>query len=334
MQGETDMTGHVGPKAVLFSILVAIALGTAGAAAPHGDSGGSGCGKSPACLEVAATQERVTASQPNTPAYANLTATVTGTSKKKGGEEVELTVSPLAADTAGGFVLFSATPSAGTCSLDSGSSTLTCSLGKLKRDQVATVDLVLETPQAVGDATLDFAVSPKPKGKSRPVSVTKVITITAPGGETATSFVPEGTPLTLEADKSGQAQTLSLPAQGFSTTAELAFNTTDEIPFTCPKWFVCRTGDWFSVTVPGTFDPPAEFRLFWPASVIDPKQTEDNFAVFYVKEAGAPLEIIKKRCDKYLSVIPCLKDVKKFWWGPSKGGFAATVVRIDNGKMH
>jgi hypothetical protein len=327
------MTGHVGPKAVLFSILVAIALGTAGAAAPHSGSGGSGCKKSPACLEVAAAQEEVTASQPDTPAYANLTATVTGTSRKRGGEEVELTVSPLAADTAAGFVLVSAAASAGTCALD-GSGTLTCSLGKLKRGDVATVDLVLETPQAVGDAALDFAVSPKPRGNSRPVSVTKVITITAPGGETATSFVPEGTPLTLEADKSGQAQTLSLPAQGFSTTAELAFNTTDEIPFTCPKYFVCRTGDWFSVTIPGTFDPPAEFRLFWPASVIDPKQTVDNFAVFYVKEAGAPLEIIKKRCDKYLSVIPCLKDVKEFWWGPLKGSFAATVVRVDNGKMH
>jgi hypothetical protein len=325
------MTGHLGPKALLLGLLVAIALGTAGAAAPHGDSG---CKKSPACLGVAATLDAVTASQPNAPAYANLTATVTGSSKKKGGEEVELTVSPLAADTAAGFVLFSATPSVGTCALDDASTTLTCSLGKLKRGEVATVDLVLEAPQTVGDAALDFAVSPKPKGKSRPVSVTKVITITQPGGETATSFVPDGTPLALEADKSGQAQTLSLPAQGFSTTAELAFNTTDEIPFTCPKYFVCRTGDWFSVTIPGTFDPPAEFRLFWPASVIDRKQTVDNFAVFYVKEAGAPLEIIKKRCDKYLSVIPCLKDVKEFKWGPLKGSFAATVVRVDNGKMH
>jgi hypothetical protein len=331
MQGETDMTGHVGPKAVLFSILVAIALGTAGAAAPHGDSG---CKKSPACLDVAATLDAVTASQPSAPAYASLTATVTGSSNKRGGEEVELTVSPLAADTAAGFVLFSATPSAGTCALDGASTTLTCSLGKLKRGDVATVDLVLQTPQTVGDAALDFAVSPKPKGKSRPVTVTKVITITAPGGETASSFVPEGTPLTLDADKSGQTQTLSLPAQGFSTTAVLAFNTTDEIPFTCPKWFVCRTGDWFSADIPGTFDPTAEFRLFWPAELISPKQTVDNFVVFYVKEAGAPLEIIKKRCDKYLSMVPCLKDVKKFWWGPLKGGFAATVVRADNGKMH
>jgi hypothetical protein len=328
------MTGRLGSKAVLFSLLVAIALGTAGAAAPNG-SGGSGCGKNaPACLAVAATLDSVTASQPTTPAYANVTATVTGASKKKGGEEIELTVSPLAADTAAGFVLFSATPSAGTCALDAGAGTLTCSLGKVKRDQVVTVDLVLQAPQTAGEAALDFAVFPKPKGKTPPVSVTKVITVTAPGGETATSFVPEGTPLTLGADKSGQEQTLSLPAQGFSTTAELAFNTTDEIPFTCPKWFVCRTGDWFSVTVPGTFDPPAEFRLFWPAEVISPLQTVDNFAVFYVKEAGAPLEIIKKRCDKYLSVIPCLKDVKEFKWGPLEGSFAATVVRVDNGKMH
>jgi hypothetical protein len=327
------MTGHVGPKAVLFSILVAIALGTAGAAAPHGGSGGSGCKKSSGCLEVAATLDAVTASQPNAPAYANLTATVTGTSKKMGGEEVELTVSPLAADTAAGFVLVSATPSAGTCALG-GSGTLTCSLGKLKRGDIATVDLVLETPQAVGDAALDFAVSPKPKGNSRPVSVTKVITITQPGGETATSFVPEGTPLTLDTARNGQTEELSLPAQGFSTTATLGFTSTDEIPFTCPKYFVCRTGDWFSADIPGTFNPTAEFRLFWPAEVISPKQTVDNFAVFYVKEAGAPLEIIKKRCDKYHPVIPCLKDVKKFWWGPLEGGFAATVVRADNGHMH
>jgi hypothetical protein len=26
--------------------------------------------------------------------------------------------------------------------------------------------------------------------------------------------------------------------------------------------------------------------------------------------------------------------VKKFWWGPLEGGFAATVVRADNGHMH
>lgn len=326
------MTGRLGPRALLFGLLVTVALGSVGSAAPSGSD--SGCKRSPACLEVAATLETVTASQPNAPAYANVTATVTGTSKKKGGEEVELTVSPLAADTAAGFVLFSATPTVGTCALDDSSTTLTCSLGKLARGAVATVDLVLENPEAVGDAALDFAVSPKPRGNSRPVSVTKVFTITEPGGETATSFVPEGTPLTLEADKSGQEQTLSLPAQSFSTTAELAFNTTDEIPFTCPKWFVCRTGDWFSVTIPGAFDPPAEFRLFWPAEFVSPYQTVDNFAVFYIEEAGAPLEIIKKRCDAYLTVIPCLKDVKKFSWGPLKGSFAATVVRVDNGKMH
>ena len=326
------MTGHWGRKALLFGLLVAVALGSVGSAAPSG--GDSACKRSPACLEVATTLETVTASQPNAPAYANFTATITGTSKKKGGEEVELTVSPLAADTAAGFVLFSATPSVGTCALDDASTTLTCSLGKLKRGQVATVGLVLETPQAVGDAALDFAVSPKPRGNSRPVTVTKVITITEPGGETATSFVPEETPLTLDTARNGQTEELSLPAQDFSTTATLGFTSTDEIPFTCPKYFVCRTGDWFSATIPGTFDPTAEFRLFWPAEFVSPKQTEDNFAVFYVASPGAPLEIIKKRCDKYLSVIPCLKDVKKFWWGPLKGGFAATVVRADNGHMH
>ena len=227
------MTGRWGRKALLFGLLVAVALGSVGSAAPSG--GDSGCKRSPACLEVAATLETVTASQPNAPAYANFTATVTGTSKKKGGEEVELTVSPLAADTAAGFVLFSATPSVGTCALDDASTTLTCSLGKLKRGQVATVDLVLETPQAVGDAALDFAVSPKPRGNSRPVTVTKVITITEPGGETATSFVPEGTPLTLDADKSGQEQSSRSRPRTSRRRPSSRSTTTDEIPFTCPK---------------------------------------------------------------------------------------------------
>lgn len=335
------MSGRLGPRPVLFTLVVALALGTAGAAAPHGDSG-SGCGKkAPMCLDVQTTPEAsVTASRADAPAYVLVTATVTGTSKEKGGEETRLQVSPLAADTSAGFVLSSATPSVGTCALDPASSTLTCSLGKLKRDQVATVDLVLQAPQAAGDASLDFVAATKGKGqwsssdKSRKVSVTKVITVTEPGGETATSFVPEGTPLALDTARNGQTEELSLPSQDFSTTATLGFTSTDEIPFTCPKGFVCRTGDWFSATIPGTFDPTAEFRLFWPAELVSPKQTVDNFAVFYVASPGAPLEIIKKRCDKYLSVIPCLKDVKKFWWGPLKGGFAATVVRADNGHMH
>ena len=327
------MTGHWGRKALLFGLLVAVALGSVGSAAPSG--GDSGCKRSPACLEVAATLETVTASQPNAPAYANVTATVTGTSKKKGGEEVELTVSPLAADTAAGFVLFSATPSVGTCALDDASTTLTCSLGKLKRGQVATVDLVLETPQAVGDAALDFAVSPKPRGNSRPVTVTKVITITEPGGETATSFVPEGTPLTLDTARNGQTEELSLPAQDFSTTATLGFTSTDEIPFTCPKCFVCRTGDWFSATIPGTFDPHGRVSPLLAGRVRVARSRRSTTSRSSTSQPpGAPLEIIKKRCDKYLSVIPCLKDVKKFWWGPLKGGFAATVVRVDNGHMH
>jgi hypothetical protein len=170
-------------------------------------------------------------------------------------------------------------------------------------------------------------------GSGSSVTVTKTIDVTAPGGPTATSFVPEGAPLGLDTAKSGQTESVDLPAQEFSTTAALGYTSTAAIPFECPHYYVCRKGDWFSATIPGTFDPTAKFDLFWPAELISPKQTVKNFVVFYVRAPGAPVEIIKKRCGCGKPVVPCIAKVKKFTYGPLKGGFAATVVRDDNGHM-
>ncbi len=336
------MAGRLVPRVVLLAILVgALPLGTAGAATTDGSAGFVCSPQShepEVCLQVEGTPDTVSASRPGAPAYVLFTATVTNASDETV-TDVELEIASLAADTSGGFVLSSAAPNVGMCSLDDHSATLTCSFGKLNSGAVAQVDLVLQAPSTPGEAPIHFTASFEEcdddwcdHEESDTISLTKVTTVTAPG-ETASSFVPEGTAVALDIDKEGQEGALTLAAQKFSTTAELQFTSTGEIPFECPSPFVCRGGNWLTATIPGTFDPAAEFDLFWPAELVSRRQTVRNFVVFYIPSPGAPVQIIKTRCDAHLSVIPCLKDVTKFKRGPLKGSFAATVVRVDNGHM-
>jgi hypothetical protein len=336
------MAGRLGSGLVLRAALVAalalVALGGAAAGADAGtacippDSGPE------VCLEVARTPEgAVSASRQGANAYALFTATVANNSGQTV-THVALEVSPIVTDTSDGFVLFSADPSTGTCSYDEASSEVRCELGKLSRGRSAQVELVLAAPTTPGEAALDFIASfdegpsdrPENPGKRDVIPLREVITILPPGS-TASSFVPEGANLDLEIGKQGQAGGVELPPQDFSTTAALQFTSTNVIPFTCPS--VCRGGDWFSATIPGTFAPAAEFDLFWPANLVPTKQTEKNFVVFYIAFVGAPVETIEARCDANLSVTPCIKDVTLFKTGPLKGALAATVVRTDNGHM-
>jgi hypothetical protein len=336
------MGGRLVPGFVLRAALVtALALGALGGAVA-GATAGSEC-VAPAdgpeiCLEVERMPESPVASTAEAPTFTNFSVTVANRERSTA-THVALEVGPIATDLSEGFVLFSATPSAGTCSFSAASSSLTCSIGSLASGGEVTLDLVLRTPSSPGPAALEFTASfdegpsdnPGSGGKVDAVSLTDVTTVQVPGGPTASSFVPEGAGLQLGVSQGGQEGSVSLPAQDFSTTADLEFTGTDEIPFACPS--VCRGGAWFTAAIPGTFDPPAEFDLFWPAHLVPRKQTAKNFVVFYVSSAGADVETISIRCDAALSVIPCIEDVTFFKKGPLKGGVAASVVRLDNGHM-
>jgi hypothetical protein len=332
------MADRLGPRFALFvAFVAALVVGVAG-----GSAAGSACIPSSegpeVCLEVVGNTENPVASTAEAPTFTSFSATVDNRARNKV-THVELEVGPIVTDASQGFTFFSASPSVGTCSYSAASSSVTCELGSLGSGAQASVELVLGTPAVAGPAPLDFVASvdeggndnPDSGGKRDTVSLTEVTTVQAVGGPTASSFAPEGVDLNLGIAQQGQQGSVTLPAQEFSTTADLQFTGTDEVPFACPS--VCRGGDWFTATIPGTFDPPAEFHLFWPARLVSAKQSAKNFAVFYVSSPGAPVETISTRCDAARSVVPCLEDVTFFKKGPLKGSISATVVRPSNGHM-
>jgi hypothetical protein len=138
----------------------------------------------------------------------------------------------------------------------------------------------------------------------------------------------------LSVTQDGRRDALSLPPQSFATTAELEFTSTAELPFTCPAGFVCRLGTpWLTATIPGSFDPVAEFDFFWPASQVSPKQTTKNFVLYYLAFPGAELEIVSARCNATLQVVPCLKNIVLPKTDPLKGTLSATLVTDHNGNM-
>jgi hypothetical protein len=165
------------------------------------------------------------------------------------------------------------------------------------------------------------------------VTVTEAVEVSADESRAAT-YVPRNTGLELVVTQDGRRDALSLPPQAFATTAELEFTITADLPFTCPEGLVCRIGTpWLTATIPGSFDPLAEFDFFWPASQVSPKQSTRNFVLYYVASPGADLEIISARCNASLSVVPCLKDIELPKKGPLKGTLSATLVSDHNGNM-
>ena len=295
------------------------------------------------CLEVSHTPDGPSISTAGAVRYVSFDATITNNASNAV-NHATLDISPVAAGLGADFSFFKqASPSAGSCSYTAATETIRCLLGKLRSGASADVHVVVKTPTEVGPAPLDFLTSvaegpsdqaPNP-GKVDTVAVTEVVNVTA-GGTNAVTYVPEDTGIDLSVQQGGRRDALGLPPQSFATTAELEFTSTAELPFTCPDGFVCRIGGapWLNATIPGTFDPLAEFDFFWPASQVASNQTRKNFVLFYLASPSAALEIISERCDAELSVIPCLKDIVLPNSGPLKGTLSATLVTDHNGRMH
>jgi hypothetical protein len=331
------MADRLGTRlALLAAFVAALVVGVAG-----GSAASSACiapGDGPrVCLDVVHEPDAVTVARPGAPTYASFTATVRNDSKQTV-THVMLRVTPIETVTSEGFVLFSATPSAGTCSYDAASSTLTCSLGKLARGARARVELVVEAPSSTGEAPLDFIASfdervsdnPESPGKVDTVSVTEKTSITPPG-RTASTFVPAGVALGLSAFAGGQSGEASIPSDHAALTAALAI--TDDPPFVCPKGEICRRGDWVGATIPGNFAQGLRFLLHWPDEFVSAKQTEKNFVLFYIACDTCRLEIIRTRCSSAtpaLREMPCLWNVRDL----RANGFEATLISPHNGKMH
>ncbi|MGH3036897.1 MAG: hypothetical protein ACRDMU_06920 [Gaiellaceae bacterium] len=339
------MRGSVPRYLGVLGLLGALALGSLGGAAES--SAAAACippGEGPdVCLEVSHTPEGPTVSAAGTARYVSFDATVTNNAKNAV-THATLDIAPVAAGLGADFSFFKqASPSAGSCSYTAATETIRCLLGKLRSGASADVHVVVRTPTEAGEAPLEFVTTvdegpsdqnPNP-GKVDSVAVTEVVDVGA-GGSSAVTYVPEDTGIDLSVQQGSRRDALSLPPQPFATTAELEFTSTAELPFTCPAGFVCRIGGapWLSATIPGTFDPVAEFDFFWPTSQVSSKQSTRNFVLFYLASPGAPLEIISARCSASLQVVPCLKDIVLPNSGPLKGTLSATLVTDHNGRMH
>ena len=338
------MKGSVHRSLGILGLLGALALGSLGGAAES--PAAAAC--IPAedgpnvCLQVGHAPNGASVSGEGAARYVLFDASVTNQAKNVV-THVTLEIYPVLAGLGDGFSFFAeASPSAGSCSYEAAAQTIRCTLGKLRSGASADVHLVLRSPTTPGAAPLQFETTvdegpsdqnPNP-GKVDAVAVTETVDVSADQSRAAT-YVPLETEMNLSVQKNGRRDGLSLPPQPFATTAELEFTSTEELPFTCPSGFVCRIGaPWLSATIPGSFDPPAEFDFFWPASQVSPKQTAKNFVLFYLASPGADLEIISARCTAKLMVVPCLKDIVLPRKGPLKGTLSATLVSDHNGRMH
>jgi hypothetical protein len=338
------MRGSVHRRLGVVGLLGALALGSLGGAAESPAAAACIPPKDgpEVCLQVSHAPDGASVSAPGAARYVSFDASVTNQAKSVV-THATLEIRPVHAGLGNGFSFFSEpSTSAGSCSYEAASQTIRCELGRLRSGASADVHVVLRSPASPGTAELEFVTtvdegpsdtSPNP-GKVDAVAVTETVDVSADQSRAAT-YVPQNTAMSLSVEENGRRDALSLPSQPFPTTAELEFTSTAELPFACPTGFVCRIGSaWLNATIPGSFDPPAEFEFFWPASQVSSKQTTKNFVLFYLASPGAPLEIISARCTATLAVVPCLKDIVLPKTGPLKGTLSATLVSDHNGRMH
>ena len=236
-----------------------------------------------------------------------------------------------------GTSFHSAVASAGSCTIDG--ATARCVIGKLRKrrswprsnssparqPRPGRSGTWSPSPSRSGGATVQ-----QPDPQADTITVSEPVTTLAAGGPRATSFVPDGIATQLLAADEGQSGLSKIPSAHDGLTAELAI--TDDPPFVCPKYEICRSGGWVSATIPGTFDS-LQFVLHWPDEFVSAKQTEKNFALFYLACDTCELEIIRDRCSSATPSAderPCLWNVRDL----GRKGFDATLISSHNGKMH
>jgi Domain of unknown function DUF11 len=235
-----------------------------------------------------------------------------------------------------GASFFSAVASKGSCT--TAGATARCVIGKLPRGGSATAELVSRAPTQAGAFRNVIATTVKERGSDTPapdpqadtITVSEPVTTLAAGGPLALSFVPNGVATQLLAADRGQSGQSKIPSQHGDLTAELAI--TDDPPFVCPEDEICRGGGWVNATIPGTFDA-LQFVLHWPDEFVAAKQTEKNFALFYLACDTCDLEIIRDRCASATPSAderPCLWNIRDL----GRDGFDATLISSHNGKMH
>ena len=289
------------------------------------------------CVDVVGTPATVPPSEASSPHYVTYDATIAN----RGTQSATHTAADIALT--GGLTLVSATSSVGTCST---SSHPTCVLGRLAGGSSATVHFVARAPEAEGSASASLTAtfderssdSPTPDPKQDSVSDTESTTVTTLSGR-ASSFVPQGASVELTTDPTDTGVATAadpLIGQAIITSSPVAVTASiDEAAVTlpCPKKVICRGGDWFHASIPGTFDPPLAFPLRWDKTLIPSSLNAKRFALVYTECLnGCPMQVITARCSSSTpdaSELPCLTGVAKL----PDGDWVATLLNSHNGYM-
>jgi hypothetical protein len=243
----------------------------------------------------------------------------------------------------GGLTLDSVTSTRGSCSVDGQPN---CVLGRLASGASATVAFVALAPEAEGAAKATLAVSFDERANDGPTADPKQDTVRASEDTTvevldgtAASFVPKGASLMLTTDPTDTGvatATDPLIGQAVITTSPVATTALiDEVTVSlpCPKKVICRAGDWFHASIPGTFDPPLAFPLRWDSTLIPSSLNAKKFALLYTECLdGCKLQVITSKCSSETpsaGELPCLSGVKKL----PDGDWVATLLNSHNGYM-
>ena len=326
------------------AILTLVAVGAFalfGGAATSRATGDETCATSGplVCVSISGTPETVPPSEPGSPRYVSYAIVATN------GASSTVTHAAATVTLSGGPTVVSTTPSRGSCSTTV--SAVSCTIGNLASGASVSIAVVAQSPETAGAASADLVVSfdesfndnPAPDPKQDTVSATSDTTVGGVAGS-ASSFVPEGASVDISTDPSDTGiATSSDPLIGdaeVTTSPTSLVASIDEVSaaLTCPKKVVCRGGDWFHASIPGTFDPALAFPLRWDKTLIPSSLNAKKFALIYTECLdGCPLQVITARCSSptpAASELPCLSGVAKL----ADGDFVATLNNDHNGFMH
>jgi uncharacterized protein DUF11 len=289
------------------------------------------------CVDLVGTPATVPPSD-ETPHYVSYVSHVTNEGNQTATHvtaDIELT---------GGLTLDSVTSTRGSCSVDGQPN---CVLGRLASGASATVEFVALAPEAEGAAKATLTASFDERANDGPTADPKQDTVKASEDTTvevldgtAASFVPKGASLMLTTDPTDTGVTTAndpLIGQAIITTSPMSTTALiDEVPLTlpCPKKVICRAGDWFHASIPGTFDPPLAFPLRWDSTLVPSSLNAKKFALLYTEcLSGCKLQVITSKCSSATppaSELPCLSGVEKL----PDGDWVATLLNSHNGYMH
>ena len=315
------------PAQVLGAFALLLGLSLVGTDSAEADS--SVCTPDQACISVTDTPDPVAPSNiAGTPTYISYRATITNKSTKEQKQSKLTELLPVGSS----FVSSGSSPG---CTASG--RTVTCTIGTLAKGASAVRDVVATAPTTLGTAVNTVSITHYDFDADDSASVNETTTVSDQSGAT---FVPAGTKASVSTPPDpNESGVVTVFPQTFSTTAKMSLLAPGQGPaFNCllgqiriqGGLYPCRSGSWVLAEVPGTFNPPLEFKLRWSAALSSLLQTEGNFAVFYAPTATSQVKAITTRCTGLPSqTTPCLKNITH----EAGGGWSVILVKPENGHM-